>query len=130
MTIRVRRRPEPGWDRPWFETADRVMTIGVEDRLEDAIRQATRGMVALLQQSLGVSYVEAITLGRRIGRTSISDRRRSLASRSPSMPPCLGGFWNSPQSAPISIQAVSQARPVAAQSRTYKPEPPPRMTCG
>ena len=62
VTIRVRRRPEPGWDRPWFETADRVMTIGVEDRLEDAIRQATQSMVALLQQRLGVSYVEAITL--------------------------------------------------------------------
>ena len=43
------------------------MTIGVEDRLEDAIRQATQAMVALLQQRLGVSYVEAITLGRRIG---------------------------------------------------------------
>ena len=62
VTIRVCRRPEPGWDRPWFETADRVMTIGVEDQLEDAIRQATQGMVALLQRRLRVSYVEAITL--------------------------------------------------------------------
>ena len=62
VTIRVWHRPEPGWDRPWFETADKVMTIGVEDRLEDAIRQATQAMVALLQQRLGVSYVEAITL--------------------------------------------------------------------
>lgn len=62
VAILVRSRPEPGWDRPWFETADEVMTIGVEDHLEDAIRQATLGMVELLQQQLGLGYVEAITL--------------------------------------------------------------------
>ena len=62
VTIRVRRRPEQGWDRAWFETADSVMTIGVEDRVEDAVREATLGMVRLMQKRLGVSYVEAITL--------------------------------------------------------------------
>lgn len=62
VTIRVWRRPEVGWDRPWFETAESVMTIGVEDCVEDAVREATESMVALLQRRLGVSYVEAITL--------------------------------------------------------------------
>ncbi len=62
VTVRVYRRPVTGWERPWLETADKVMTIGVEDRLEDAIRQATQSMVALMQRRLGVSYVEAITL--------------------------------------------------------------------
>jgi amidase len=62
VRVRVERIPGAGPARPWFETHDRVMTIGVEECLEDAIREAVRGMVALLQRELGVSYTEAIVL--------------------------------------------------------------------
>jgi acetamidase/formamidase len=62
VRIRVERVPNAGWKRLWFETASEVMTLGVEDQLEDAIREATLGMVTLLQQRLGVSYTEAIIL--------------------------------------------------------------------
>ena len=62
VRLRVERVPSPGWARPWFETDTEVMTLGVEDKLEDAIREATAGMVALLQDRLGVTYTEAIIL--------------------------------------------------------------------
>ena len=62
VRIRVAREPGAGWVRPWFETDHEVMTVGVEARIEDAIEQATRGMVDLLQQRLGVSETEAIVL--------------------------------------------------------------------
>lgn len=60
--IRVERVPSAEWERPWFETATEVMTLGVEDRLEDAIREATRGLVVMLQQRLDISHTEAIIL--------------------------------------------------------------------
>jgi amidase len=60
VRLRVERAPAAGWRRPWFETADEIMTIGVEDRLEAAIRAATAGMVELLQQRLGLSHTDAI----------------------------------------------------------------------
>ncbi|MDD2764623.1 MAG: acetamidase/formamidase family protein [Opitutaceae bacterium] len=62
VRLRVTRVPGAGWKRPWFETGSEIMTIGVEEQLDDAIREATRGMVAMLQQRLGVSYTEAIVL--------------------------------------------------------------------
>ncbi len=62
VRLRVERVQSPGWQRPWFETAGEVMTVGVEDRLEDAICEATRGMVELLQARLGVTYTEAVIL--------------------------------------------------------------------
>lgn len=62
VQIRVERVPGAHWERPWFETAAEVLTLGVEDRLQDAVREATRAMVAHLQKSLGVSYTEAIIL--------------------------------------------------------------------
>jgi amidase len=62
VKLRVERVPSVGWEKPWFETAKEVMTFGVEDQLDDAIREATLGMVTLLQQRLKVSYTEAIIL--------------------------------------------------------------------
>jgi amidase len=62
VTLRVEHVPDAGWARPWFQTATEIMTIGVEDQIDDAIRQATLGMVQLLQQRLGVSHTEAIML--------------------------------------------------------------------
>jgi amidase len=62
VRLRVERVPSVGWKKPWFETAEEVMTFGVEDQLDDAIREATLGMVTLLQQRLKVSYTEAIIL--------------------------------------------------------------------
>jgi amidase len=62
VRLRVQRVPCAGWEKPWFETAEEVMAFGVEDQLEDAIREATLGMVTLLQQRLKVSYTEAIIL--------------------------------------------------------------------
>ena len=38
------------------------MTLGVEERIEDAIREATLGMTALLEARLGVSHTEAVVL--------------------------------------------------------------------
>ena len=60
VRLRVEQVPGAGWRRPWFETATEVMTIGVEERLEDAIRAATAGMVELLQQRLGLSHTDAV----------------------------------------------------------------------
>lgn len=62
VRLRLEHVPGAGWERPWFETAGEVMTVGVEDQLEDAIREATQGMVDLLQRRLGVGYTEAIVL--------------------------------------------------------------------
>ncbi len=62
VQLRVGRAPAAGWERPWFETATEVMTIGVEEKIEDAIRQATLRMVSLLQRLLAISYTEAIML--------------------------------------------------------------------
>jgi amidase len=62
VRFRVERVPSVHWKKPWFETAEEVMTLGVEDHLDDAIRKATLGMVTLLQQRLKVSYTEAIIL--------------------------------------------------------------------
>jgi amidase len=62
VTLRVERVPNVDWKKPWFETPKEIMTIGVADQLEDAIREATFGMVALLQRKLKVSYTEAIIL--------------------------------------------------------------------
>ncbi len=62
VRLRIERVPSAGWEKPWFETAQEVMTFGVEDQLDDAIREATLGMVTLLQQRLRVSYTEAIIL--------------------------------------------------------------------
>jgi amidase len=60
VRLRVDLAPAAGWERPWFETATELMTIGVEDRLEEAIRQATLGMTALLQRRLGLSHTDAV----------------------------------------------------------------------
>lgn len=62
VRLRVKRVPGIHWERPWFETAREVMTLGVENQLDDAIREATHGMVTLLQRRLQVSYTEAIIL--------------------------------------------------------------------
>lgn len=62
VTLRVERARRPGWERPWFETKREVMTIGVEEKLDNAIHEATLGMVKLLQRELGVTYTEAIVL--------------------------------------------------------------------
>ncbi|MEW5816596.1 MAG: acetamidase/formamidase family protein [Spirochaetota bacterium] len=62
VIIRVERVPKPGWERPWFETASEIMTLGVEDNLEDAIREAALSMTKLLQYHFTISYSEAISL--------------------------------------------------------------------
>jgi acetamidase/formamidase len=60
VRLRIDLAPAAGWARPWFETATEIMTIGVEDRLEEAIRQATLGMATLLQRRLGLSHTDAV----------------------------------------------------------------------
>jgi amidase len=62
VRIRVERVPDADWQSPWFETAEEVLTLGVESRLQDAIREATQAMVTYLRERLGVSYTEAIIL--------------------------------------------------------------------
>lgn len=62
VTLGVRRVERAPWRRPWFETDKEVMTLGVEDTLEQAIRQATLGMTEVLGERLGVSLAEAIAL--------------------------------------------------------------------
>jgi amidase len=62
ITIRVERVVAAGWERPWFETANEVMVLGVEDTLEAAIHEATRGMAGLLRMRLDVSHTEAVML--------------------------------------------------------------------
>lgn len=62
VTVRVNLVCGAGWQRPWFETATEVMTMGVEERLEDAIAVATSQMVALLQGRLAISHTEAILI--------------------------------------------------------------------
>lgn len=62
VRLRVERVAGAGWTRPWLETATEVMTIGVEESAEAAIRAATASMVAMLQARLGLSYTDAIIL--------------------------------------------------------------------
>jgi acetamidase/formamidase len=60
VTLRLERVPGAGWAHPWFETAAEVMTMGVEQNLDAAIRQATLSMVQLLQERLSLTYTEAV----------------------------------------------------------------------
>ena len=62
VTLTVNRVEGASWERPWFETASEVMTLGVHDAIDGAIREATAGMTELLRARLGVSHTEAIIL--------------------------------------------------------------------
>lgn len=76
VTLRLKLIPKAGWSRPWFETEDEMMTIGVADRIEEAIREATLMMVQMLQGRLALSYTEAIILA-----GAVVDLRLGQASR-------------------------------------------------
>jgi amidase len=49
-------------DWPWMETADRIITSASAPRFEDAAQHATRLMMELLSERLGVSPVDAFAL--------------------------------------------------------------------
>ena len=62
ITLRLDLTPQEHCAMPWFETAGEVMTLGVEERIDDAIRAATLSMVDLLQRRLRISYTDAVVL--------------------------------------------------------------------
>lgn len=62
VTVRLRRVTAAGWRRPWLETRERIITVGVAAQVEDAIAAATQAMTELLEQRLAVSRAEAMAL--------------------------------------------------------------------
>ena len=88
VTLTVRRVPRAGWERVWFETDSEVMTVGVEDRIEDAIREANAGMVEMLVRRLGVTHSDAVALcgaacDIRLGQASVFSVRVSAYAAFP-----------------------------------------------
>lgn len=62
VTMRLDRVPQAGWTMPWLENGREIMTIGVAEQIDQAIRQATESMTEYISYRLGVSHTEAVAL--------------------------------------------------------------------
>lgn len=63
----------PFWDRPRFETAEEIMTMGVAGSTDEAIRQATSDMARWLESRFKLTSAEAAVVAGTLARYDIAD---------------------------------------------------------
>ena len=61
-TFRVTLEKNTGLELPWAETPGHIMSMGFDEDLDDAAKQALRAMIGLVRQRTGLSAEDAYTL--------------------------------------------------------------------
>ena len=61
-TFRVTLEKKTGIDLPWAETPGHIMSMGFDEDLDDAAKQALRAMISLVRRRTGLSAEDAYTL--------------------------------------------------------------------